>query len=118
MGQHVKLRLQGLGTLCPFTSISWFILGIGFVLRGLLCLIYVTYHNEDGEDHDVNNSNYGPIINYIVKEKSTWLLRITFVLWELTGPYAVLTSSVVKYVIWPAALRSQQSNSNSNSPDS
>jgi len=78
----------------------------------------VNYSNvEDGEDHDVNNSN-GPIINYIVKEKSTWLLRITFILWELTGPYAVLTSSVVKYVIWPAALRSQiQSNSNSNSPN-
>ena len=39
--QHVKLRLQGFGTLCPFTSISWFILGLGFVLRGLLCLSYV-----------------------------------------------------------------------------
>ncbi|OEU14924.1 hypothetical protein FRACYDRAFT_241482 [Fragilariopsis cylindrus CCMP1102] len=108
--QHVKLRLQGFGTLCPFTSISWFILGIGFVLRGLLCLIYVNYH--------VSEDN-GLILNYILQENNSWLLRITFILWELTGPYAVLTSSVVKYVIWPAALRSQQiqSNSNSNSPN-
>merc|ERR1711935_849020 len=36
--RRVFIRLQGVGTLCPFTSWCWLILGFGFLTRGLISL--------------------------------------------------------------------------------
>merc|ERR1712232_115970 len=34
------------------------------------------------------------------------LLRATLILWELTGPFAIFVSAVVKYSIWSQILKS------------
>lgn len=87
------IRLQGIGTMAPFTSWCWLIYGLGFLTRGILVLA-VLAHQQSA--HRADNT---VLEAYILENK--YLLRLTLVLWELTGPLAMLVSAVVKYVIWP-----------------
>jgi hypothetical protein len=85
---HSKLRrefikLKGLGTLCPFTSWCWLFLGLSFLLNGSIALAV-----------DMDRSDL----------IQPWMLRTAIVLWELSAPFALLVSTVIKYVIWPVAL--------------
>jgi len=93
--RRVFLRLQGFGTLCPFTSWCWIILGLGFLTRGIIAL--AASHSEPAGDDD--ESSPPAWASSVLGNKH--LLRATLVLWELTGPFAILVSSVVTYVIWP-----------------
>lgn len=92
--RRVFIRLQGIGTMCPFTSWSWMILGLGFLCRGILALAEVATAGEapppEWASSVLNNQN---------------ILRVTLILWELTGPFAILVSCVVKYVIWPEVIK-------------
>ena len=103
--EHV--RLQGIGTLCPFTSWCWMILGVGFLTRGVVALAACLV--EDGDDEKGlellgnNIIDKAALERYVLQNKL--LLRITLVLWEMTGPLATLVSCVVKYGIWPQVLR-------------
>ncbi|KAL3903435.1 MAG: hypothetical protein SGILL_010448 [Bacillariaceae sp.] len=86
---HSKLRreyfikLRGLGTLCPFTSWCWCLLGLAFLMNGGIALAV-----------DLGMSSH------IQK----WMLRTAIVLSELSFPFALLVSTAVKYAIWPAVL--------------
>lgn len=85
------IRLEGIGTMAPFTSWCWLIYGVGFLTRGIL-VVAVLAHQHDWADK-------AALEVYILENK--YLLRSTLILWELTGPLAMLVSAVVKYVIWP-----------------
>jgi len=99
--EHV--RLQGIGTMCPFTSWCWMILGVGFLTRGVIALAACLVEEDEGLELLGNNINKAVLERYILQNKL--LLRITLVLWEMTGPLATLVSCVVKYGIWPQVLR-------------
>lgn len=77
------ISLTGIQTMYAFTSVSWNILGCYFTLAGWLAL------------RDPSPSPF-----------QTTLLRWAMMLWETAGPYSLLVSAVVRYVIWPAALQS------------
>lgn len=100
--RRTVVRLQGIGTLCPFTSWAWMILGFGYLCRGLVALA-VYYGSETGSATTTTTTTV-PWMSFVLSNKQ--FLRATFVLWELTGPLAFLVSCAVKYAIWPQALRS------------
>ncbi len=92
--RRVFLRLQGLGTLCPFTSWSWYLLAYGFLGRGVIAL--AASHIETAET---------PPEWAIALLESPWLFRTTLIAWEISAPFAMLVSTVTKYVLWPAAIK-------------
>lgn len=104
--RRVFIRLEGIGTLCPFTSWCWTILGVGFLCRGILTLAAASVAVVEDQNQRPWWASWASIVvdkanvdKYILKNH--YFLRATFVLWELTGPFAILVSSVIKYVIWP-----------------
>jgi len=104
--RHVQLRLEGFGTMIPFTSWAWLILGVGFLFRGTLTAAAI-FAAADGVDSGNDDNDNGNNLTRWAKAllNNNWFLRTSLVLWELTGPFAILTSSVITYVIWPQALR-------------
>lgn len=92
------IRLQGLGTLCPFTSWAWMIFGFGFLTRGAIALAVCLL-----EEGALSDSLALAVEQNLLRNKI--LLRTTLVLWELTGPLAILVSAVVKYAIWPQVIK-------------
>jgi hypothetical protein len=87
---HSKLKnkphkMQGLKTLCPFTSWSWIMLGLSFSINAT-----IAFQVELGNEHLIQ----------------PWTLRCALILWELSAPFAILVSSVVRYAIWPIVLAS------------
>mmetsp|Transcript_1144 Transcript_1144/g.1239 ORF Transcript_1144/g.1239 Transcript_1144/m.1239 type:complete len:367 (-) Transcript_1144:185-1285(-) len=99
------LKVQGFGTLCSFSSLSWLILGVGFLLRGILCIALYRVQQQQ-QDSTTTTTAVTMMKEYVVQ--NAWFLRMTFLLWELTGPFAMLTSSVAKYLIWPMAIKSKR----------
>lgn len=58
---------------------SWNLLGVWFSLSA-----YVAWNNGDAP---------------------TWVLRLAVVSWEISAPCTLLVATVVRYVLWPAALK-------------
>mmetsp|Transcript_78072 Transcript_78072/g.226528 ORF Transcript_78072/g.226528 Transcript_78072/m.226528 type:complete len:315 (-) Transcript_78072:79-1023(-) len=81
--QNTTLRIAGLKTLCPFTSWAWIMLGSTYSLTGYVALMA---HAGRGD------------------EIEPWVLRSALVLWELSAPFALLVSAVVRYAIWPVVI--------------
>ena len=92
--RRVFLRLQGFGTLVPFTSWSWYLLAYGFLCRGVIALAAAQMLQPETPP--------GWAINIL---NSPWLLRSTLITWELSAPFAMLVSTVTKYVLWPQAIK-------------
>lgn len=78
--QNTTLEMFGMRTLCPFTSWAWIMLASTFTLSG-----YIGLMAHLGRGHEV----------------SQWVLRAALVLWELSAPFSILVSVVVRYAIWP-----------------
>ena len=117
--QRVVIKITGVRALCAFTSFSWILLGIGFVARGLICVAFYLVeqqqlqqeqlqdgrsNNEDDDDDVTKNIMIGMFQQYIL-HPHTWFLRLTFIAWELAAPFAMLTSVISKYVLWPQAIK-------------
>jgi len=111
---HSKLRrefikLRGIGTLCPFTSWCWLIFGLGFLSRGTIALAACLVEGSSSSSSSshvlllLTTEQVAFLEDHVLQNKL--LLRATLVLWELTGPLAILVSSVVKYAIWPQVLK-------------
>lgn len=79
--RHIQLR--GFGTLCPFTAWCWLLLGLSFTFNGS-----IAWAADTGR----------------VDLIEPWMLRTALILWELSAPFALLVSSVIRYAIWPAVL--------------
>ena len=77
--------LVGFMTVTSFTKWSFFLLGLAFFLTGLIPFLVV--HYEDSL----------PL--------SPWLLRAALLLFECAGPTTLLVASVVRYALWPIAIR-------------
>jgi len=95
--RRVFIPLKGIGTLCPFTSWCWLVLGLGFLCRGMVALAAATVEAA-GEEGPIPEWTTSILTNKI-------LLRLTLVLWEFTGPFAILVSAVIKYVIYPEVVK-------------
>lgn len=83
--KNTPFKLSGLKTLCPFTSLSWILLGSSFSINAI-----IAFQVALGKEHLIQ----------------PWVLRCALILWELCAPFAILVSSVVRYGIWPIVLKS------------
>eukprot|EP00816_Leptocylindrus_hargravesii_P005791 CAMPEP_0196807030 /NCGR_PEP_ID=MMETSP1362-20130617/6979_1 /TAXON_ID=163516 /ORGANISM="Leptocylindrus danicus, Strain CCMP1856" /LENGTH=232 /DNA_ID=CAMNT_0042180775 /DNA_START=72 /DNA_END=767 /DNA_ORIENTATION=- len=81
-----NIKFVGWRTQTPFTSWSWILLGIAFLLAGLIPMI-------DGHGGSVPQS----------------FLRIGLVSFEVAASAAMLVSAVIKYAIWPRILKDRGS---------
>ena len=107
--QRVVIKITGVRALCAFTSCAWLLLGMGFISRGLICVAYSLVveqqqQEQQHDDGDVYKNMIRMFQTYILHPK-TWFLRLTFMAWELAAPFAMLTSVISKYVLWPQAIK-------------
>jgi hypothetical protein len=82
-----KLRKEhhpnaGIRTQFPYTSLTWNLLGLSFGLS-----TYIAYIARNGQD--VNQ----------------WILRAALLTWETVARVRCFVSSIVRYVLWPTALK-------------
>jgi len=87
----------------PFTSVSWNILGSAFTLSAYIAL-RVSYSASYKEQQEK------------LPEMNPWVLRAALLLWEMAAPFTLLVATVVRYAIWPAALRISPDTSNLKHP--
>lgn len=78
------ITMKGRLYLYPFTSWSWIILGVYFLLSA-----YVTWASSTGG----------------ASTPPTWLMMLTLCLWKISAPMTLLIGAVVKYALWPATLK-------------
>ncbi len=86
--QNTTLKIEGPRTLCPFTSWAWIMLASTFSITGYIALMAHLGRAQQIEQ---------------------WVLRSALVLWELSAPFAILVSAVVRYAIWPIVLATGKS---------
>lgn len=101
--RRLPIKLQGIKTQGFFTSWSWNILGLSFLLSALLTL----HVDHQLSSHDETE------IQQILEELSsqTYMkiaLRASFILFEIAAPVSMLVSAVVRYVIWPKSLKAKK----------
>uniref|UniRef100_A0A7S1VSZ3 Uncharacterized protein n=1 Tax=Grammatophora oceanica TaxID=210454 RepID=A0A7S1VSZ3_9STRA len=88
-----NLVMKGWKTMCPFTSVSWNLLG----LYNLLAAI-VAYQVALG------------------RSPSPALMRLTVIIWETAAPCTLLVASVIRYAIWPNVIKQGGSTANLKHP--
>lgn len=88
--QNTTIHMKGLRTLCPFTSWCWIMLGINFSSSG-----YIALMAHMGREDEIER----------------WMLRVALIFWELSAPFALLVSAVVRYAIWPVVLATRRKHS-------
>jgi len=93
--KRVAFHLSGLKTLCPFTSVSWILLGVSFTLNGIIALQVAAA--AETTTAAAGGQQQPPVV-------SPWMLRSAFLIWQAAAPYSTLVSFVVRYVIWPKVL--------------
>jgi hypothetical protein len=80
----VYIQMRGYRTQLPFTSWAWNLLGLSFLLNGVIALM-VAYDKRD--------------IPW------PWLLRLALLSFETAAPTTLLVACVVRYAIWPRVLQ-------------
>lgn len=90
--------IRGIKTMCPFTSMSWNLLGASFTMSGIIALRVA---NEVAEGKDGSSAQISP-----------WILRSALILWEMSAPFTLLVAAVIRYAIWPAVLHEKADTSN------
>ena len=102
--KHVQHHMIGIKTLYPFTSWSFVLLGLYFGLASYITLQAI----------EIQRSHEGTVTSTtttleeaysIYNQTHRMLLRCTIVLWEISAPCTILVAVIVRYVMWPAALR-------------
>ena len=86
--RSAPFRMRRLRILGPFTWWSWVLLGLSFLLSSTVSIL-AAYGRED-----------------LVPP---WLPRLALVTFEISAPNALLVASIVKYALWPHALKSRGS---------
>ena len=113
--KHVSHHMVGIKTLYPFTSWSFVLLGLYFTLASYITIqaIGIQQRQEQFTAADLENAYR------TYNQTHRTLLRCTIVLWEISAPCTILIAVIVRYVMWPAALRrireQQQPSSSSSS---
>lgn len=79
-----KMDLKGLRALGSYTWWSFVLLGLSFL--GSSCITFLFYANMESYIHP-------------------WLLRFSFLSFEVSAPNAFLVSSAVRYALWPTFLK-------------
>ena len=77
--KNTIITLEGFKTLCPFTSVSWILLGLSFSINAM-----IAFQVDFGTEETIE----------------PWVLRFALILWELSAPFSTLVSAVVRYAIW------------------
>ena len=91
-----QLHLRGAFSLFPFTWWCVVLLGCSFALSGVIPLLYY-YENYYASQEDTESASY----------LSPWLLRAALLSFEVVAPCEFLVATVVKYALWPHALRAR-----------
>ncbi len=96
--RSLPIQCSGLKAQAFFTSWSWNILGLYFISSGLLVL-YI--------DKQLSSSNDEvKMIETLSNEKYIKMaLRTTYILFEVAAPISMLVSVIVRYALWPKALK-------------
>jgi len=89
-------RLKGIRTTFTFTSVAWNLLGCAFAFNSYVALAVSTAKNGTTNE-DPSGGDGGLLMN-------PWFLRIGLCLWEISAPFTLMVSAVVRYVIWPSLL--------------
>lgn len=82
--RNTNLPLVGLKTQIPFTSWCWMLQGMNNLLGGCVALMA-----------SMNKADQIP----------EWMPTMALITWELSAPFSLLVSAVVRYTIWPAVLK-------------
>lgn len=103
------MNLGGLKGQAFFTSWSWNILGLSFATSGLVTL-YIDQQiaNEiisggEGKGDDEIQMKMIEILSSQIYVK--YALRASMILFEIAAPVSMLVSTVVRYAMWPKALK-------------
>mmetsp|Transcript_23113 Transcript_23113/g.34469 ORF Transcript_23113/g.34469 Transcript_23113/m.34469 type:complete len:317 (-) Transcript_23113:492-1442(-) len=80
------IKIRGIRTQWWFTGWCWNILGVYFFCSGLISLLV-----SNGQEE-------------LVKQ-NPWLLRVTFLVFEIAAPNAFLVSTIVRYALWENNLK-------------
>jgi hypothetical protein len=99
--KRVRNRLSGLRTMAPFTSVAWNLLGAAFALSGYIALA--------ADQHFRSSPHHQPPSGVPL---SPWTLRAALVLWEISAPFTLLVSAVIRYAIWPRLIATKGSTVN------
>jgi hypothetical protein len=76
------ITMSGIRTQMPYTSVTWNMLGLSFGLSSYIGLMVRMGYDVD-----------------------PWILRVGLLVWETVAPNTLLVSAVVRYAIWPVAIR-------------
>lgn len=101
--KRAPFRLVGWKTCFQFTHWSWIVLGASFSINA-----YITFRLlllVEREDDDDTNNNEDPVVGGDGAAIPRWIFRAAILLWETAAPLSLLVSCVTTYVIWPAAIR-------------
>mmetsp|Transcript_9527 Transcript_9527/g.14023 ORF Transcript_9527/g.14023 Transcript_9527/m.14023 type:complete len:330 (+) Transcript_9527:130-1119(+) len=103
--KHSKLRsmpiqMEGFRAQAYFTSWHWNLLGLSFTTSGLLTLFIDAYTKNQPL---TSTSTHTDILSTSPHIK--YLLRSTVLLFETAAPLSLLVSFVVRYALWPKALK-------------
>ena len=84
---RIPFTLGGWQKQRPFTSWSWNILGIHFLLSAYIA--YLVEFSSTTKTEDIH----------------PWLVHGTLIAWEVAAPVTLLVSAVVKYALWPEQIK-------------
>jgi len=85
--------MKGFCTQYFFTAWAWNLLGLSFALNGAITLLVYYGYKE-----------------LMTSSFMLWYLRISIIIFEISAPTAMLVSFVVRYALWPNALKGNGSN--------
>jgi len=91
--KRAEFRMFGFRTQAPFTVWSWNFLGVSCAMNAWLAYLAKQQQQQRQQQQDSNITS------------PTWLLRTAILLFEIVGPCAMLVAFVVKYALWPQALK-------------
>lgn len=95
------ITIQGIKSQAFFTSWSWNILGIYFLFSGILTL-YIDNELSTNKSSNSSNTYYDELSN---DKHMKIAFRIALILFEIAAPVSMLVSVVVRYALWPKALK-------------
>lgn len=86
----IPIHLDGIRSQVMFTMWSWNLLTLSFALNGIICLLSESASSDT-------------IFHTVFHHK--WTLRIALIIFEVAAPTSMLVSVVVRYALWPQAMK-------------
>ena len=103
--RSLPITIKGIKSLSFFTSWSWNTLGLSFLTSGLLALHIDQKISNIQDDEDAAAAAAMVLFKLSQELYIKIALRTCVILFEIAAPTAMLVSVVVKYVLWPNALK-------------